>query len=55
MLGLHVKSSCKDEEIPKFLSLPGIRGAKSISVYNFPAQQLASSGNQLQRIFKSEV
>ena len=30
----------------RFLSLSGIRGAKSISVYNFSAQQLASSGNQ---------
>ena len=43
----------KTKEIPKFLSSSGIRGAKSTSVYNFSAQQLASSGNQ--RIFNFRV
>ena len=43
----------KTKETPKFLSSSGTKGAKSISVYNFSAQQLASSGNQ--RIFNFRV
>ena len=36
----------KTKETPKFLSSSGTRVAKSLSVYNFSAQQLGSSGNQ---------
>ena len=43
----------KTKETPKFLSSSGIKGAKSISVDNVSAQQLASSGNQ--RIFNFRV
>ena len=56
ILGLHVMSSCskiQTKETPKILSLPSIRGAKSISVYNVSVQQLASSGNQ--RIFNLRI
>ena len=48
----HVLKS-KTKETPGFLSLSGIMGAKSISVYNFSAQRPASSGNQ--RIFNFRV